>query len=149
MRAVFLLALFSLTGCIAGKAGYYLVDTEKAYKAAEESGAEELAVYEFTLAKAYRAKAWEEMGYSAYGPAEAYAIQATEYALRAAQIARNERPDRSLIEEIESDQGALPELVDRPQEPEVEVPSDEPLPTLEEESDEELDWLFDELEGGD
>jgi hypothetical protein len=163
VRVFSILAALILNGCIAGKAGYYLVETEKAYTAAEEAGAEELAVYEFTLATAYRAKAWEEAGYSDYGPAEAYAIKASAHAQAAQKIAETGAPTRNLMEELEADQAVLPELVDRSVEPEAEAvevweelgeaPEAEPEPEpdafeLEDEPEEAegLDWLLDELE---
>jgi hypothetical protein len=142
-------AIFSaliLNGCIAGKAGYYLVETEKAYSAAELAGAESLAVYEYTLATAYRAKAWEEAGYSDYGPAEAYALKAMAYAKSAQQIAETGAPARQLVEEMKSDEAFVPELVDQPVEENLDAPVWEP--PSEDSKEEGLDWLLDELEEG-
>jgi len=158
VRAISLLAICMSTGCIAGKAGYYLVDAEQAYRAAEEAGAAELAVYEFTLAKEYRDKAWEEAGYSDYGPAEEYAKKSQEYSQKAEKIAETGAPAREVMEALDSDQGVLPELVDRPfdeTEPDK-APKSEPVnddaPKEKEDSsfdledeDEDLDWLL----GGD
>ena len=47
VRSLLMIVVVFLSGCIAGKAGYQLVDTEKAF-AAKEAGAEELAIYEYT-----------------------------------------------------------------------------------------------------
>jgi hypothetical protein len=146
VRILPIFAALVLNGCIAGKAGYYLVDAEKAYRIAEEADAENLAVYEFTLATAYRAKAWEEAGYSDYGPAEAYALKAATYSRAAKQVAETGAPARDLMDQLKADEAFVPDLVEQPPEEEIgapvwEPPSDEP----EEES---LDWLMDELEGG-
>lgn len=145
MRILPILAALILNGCIAGKAGYYLVETEKAYDAAELANAESLAVYEYTLATAYRAKAWEEAGYSDYGPAEAYALKATAYAKAAQQIAETGAPTRELVEELKADEAIVPDLVDQPVEENLEAPAWEPAP--EEPQEESLDWLLEELEG--
>jgi len=145
VRILPILAALILNGCIAGKAGYYLVETEKAYAEAELAEAESLAVYEYTLATAYRAKAWEEAGYSDYGPAEAYALKATAYAKAAQQIAETGAPARELVEEMKADEAFVPDLVDQPVEEALEAPVWEPPP--EEPEEESLDWLLDELEG--
>lgn len=146
MRILTCLAALFLNGCIAGKAGYYLVETEKAYDAAQGSGAESLAVYEYTLATAYRAKAWEEAGYSDYGPAEAYAIKATAYAQSAQQIAETGAPARELMDEMKVDENRVPDFVEQPDEIDLGAPVWEPPP--EEPQEESLDWLLDELEEG-
>lgn|GEM_PF-1964432 len=160
VRAISFLAILMSSGCIAGKAGYYLVDAEQAYRAAEEAGAAELAVYEFTLAKEYRDKAWEEAGYSDYGPAEEYAKKSLEYSQKAEKIAETGAPARKVIEALDSDQGVLPELVDRPLDEadseKAPAPKKEPVkddrPKEKDDSsfdlddeDEDLDWLL----GGD
>ena len=144
MRAISFLAIWMSSGCIAGKAGYYLVDAEQAYRAAEEAGAAELAVYEFTLAKEYRDKAWEEAGYSDYGPAEAYAKKSLEYSQQAAKIAETGAPARKVMEALDSDQGVLPELVDRPlDELDDKAPAPKKEPVKEDSSKEKKDSSFD------
>ena len=180
MRSLLMIVVFFLSGCIAGKAGYQLVDTEKAFAAAKEAGAEELAVYEYTLAQAYRSKAWEEAGYSAYGPAEELAKKAVEYALKATEVAQNsERPlpigvvptaaEPSVPEglDLEASGGAdapmeeLPVGIDSEESNSNAIPLEEPPDeaveeqekpvneeALELDTEEGLDWLFDELEGG-
>jgi hypothetical protein len=144
MRIFTFLAALFLNGCIAGKAGYYLVEAEKAYGAAEASDAESLAVYEYTMATAYRAKAWEEAGYSDYGPAEAYALKATDFAQSAQQIAETGEPARKLVEELKADEAFVPDWVEQPVEEDLGAPVWEPPPEAPEE--ESLDWLLDELE---
>jgi hypothetical protein len=99
MRALFLLTLLAASGCTAGRATYYLIDADRAYKDAVEAGAEEDAVYEFTLAWLYRDKAWEEWGYSDYQHSEELALKAVEFARAAEQVARYGAEERELIED--------------------------------------------------
>lgn len=107
MSALLLISL-TLTGCTAGRASYYLVDTDRAYRAAVEAGAEELAVYEYTMAWLYRDKAWEEWGYSDYEAAEKLALMAADYARQAEQIALYGEGERGLIRDLE----VLPDQID-------------------------------------
>lgn len=66
-NALFLLVLLPLmTGCAALKASYHISDASDALNRAEGRQAPELAVYEYTLASRYLAKAKEEAGYSDY-----------------------------------------------------------------------------------
>ena len=149
MRAVTTIALLSLTGCIAGKAGYYMVEAEQAYKLAEESGAAELAPFEFTLASEYRSKSLEEAGYSDYEPAEAYAKKVVEYSEEARQIALTGAPTRNMLEQMEADQSIVPDLVDQPieEEPEpAEVPDD--LFFIEEDDEDDNGFFDDFLQDG-
>ena len=152
MRAVLMIALVFLTGCIAGKAGYYMVDAEKAYRLAEESGAAELAPFEFTLATEYRAKSLEEAGYSDYEPAEEYAKKVLEHSESARQIALTGAPERNMLDQMEADQNFVPDLVDRPAE--EEEPAPESLPVGDDlfdfdsdEDDDLFDDLFDDIGG--
>ena len=149
MRAVITIALFFMTGCIAGKAGYYMVEAEQAYQLAEESGAAELAPFEFTLATEYRAKSLEEAGYSDYEPAEAYAKKVVEYSEEARQIALTGEPTRNMLEQMEADQFIVPDLVDQPVEQEIEPPeAQDSLFLIEDEEDDGFfDDFFEEEEG--
>lgn len=145
MRALSTIVLCFSTGCIAGKAGYYMVEAEQAYKLAEESGAAELAPFEFTLASEYRAKSLEEAGYSDYEPAEAYAKKVVEYAEEARQIALTGEPTRNMLEQMEADQSILPELVDQPFEAAPEPVQEEESPFLLDDEDDE--GFFDDFLG--
>lgn len=64
-----LLLLLPLTGC-AVRAGVSLLEAQRAYQDALESGADMRAAYEMTLANEYLMKAREEDGYADYGAAE-------------------------------------------------------------------------------
>lgn len=77
-----LLVLPLLTGC-AARAAYFVMDAEKKYKAAEEIGAEERAVYEMTLAEQYLWKAKEEINDSDYGSAEQLLKKSSAWSLEA------------------------------------------------------------------
>ena len=55
-----------LGGCAAGRAGLQIQDAIEARDAALSEGADEAAPYEYTMARRYLEKAWEEMGYSEY-----------------------------------------------------------------------------------
>ena len=144
MRLLLSISLIFSTGCIAGKAGYYLVEAEKAYQLAEESGAAELAPFEFTLATEYRGKALEEAGYSDYGPAEDYAKKVVEHATTAREIALTGAPKRNMLDQMEVDQAIVPDLVDQPVEDEVE--ETEELDDLFFLDDEEDDGFFDDFQ---
>ena len=144
MRAVTTIALFFMTGCIAGKAGYYMVEAEQAYQLAEESGAAELAPFEFTLATEYRSKSHEEAGYSDYEPAEAYAKKVVEYSEEARQIALTGEPTRNMLEQMDADQSIVPDLVDQPVE-EEEKPLEPPDDMFFMEEEDEEDGFFDDF----
>ncbi len=110
MRALFfLLPLLGLStsGCTAARATYHLVNTERAWDDALDAGADSLALYEYTLARLYRDKAWEEWGYSDYQTAEELALEATQYCQDAERISIHGEEDRELL--LPDD---LPELPD-------------------------------------
>jgi hypothetical protein len=72
--------VLSLVGCTAAKSGVVLVQAEQAMLEAQAARAPKNAVYEYTLADAYRKKAREEWGNSSYGAAEELAAEALEMA---------------------------------------------------------------------
>jgi len=69
LAAVLLLGQFA-AGCTAARASYFVLDAQRKYQTAVESGAEERAVYEITLAREYLWKAKEEVNSSEFGAAE-------------------------------------------------------------------------------
>ena len=77
-----LLALF-LSGCTAAKATYQLVLAEQSVQRAEEYGAPELAVYEYTMSQRYLEKAREEAGYADYRVCVDLATKSAEWADKA------------------------------------------------------------------
>ena len=78
-RLFLLPAILLLPGC-AVRAGVRLMAADHALDAALEAGAENAAVYETTLARAYLEKAHEEAGHADYGAAETLARQARAFA---------------------------------------------------------------------
>ena len=91
MRGLGIAALVLLgPGCLGAKAGYALYELEQSYAVAGQQNAAELALYEFTLSEAYRAKAWEEAGYNQYEAAETLIAKASEMAGAAEKLAAEE-----------------------------------------------------------
>jgi hypothetical protein len=113
MRPIILSLIFtSLTGCIGAKAGYWLVQSEKANTAASLANAgQEDSMYEFILAEQYRQKAWEEAGYSEYEAAEQFARESIEHYNSAREIAIYGHEELGLFEQLEADQELLPDLL--------------------------------------
>jgi hypothetical protein len=72
------LPLLLLPGCTAIKAAYSLVDAQRAFREAEDAGADVRAVYQYTLAEEYLKKAREEDGYSDYGAVDKLCRKAKE-----------------------------------------------------------------------
>ena len=96
-------------GCLGAKAGYALYELEQSYAVAGQQNAAELAVYEFTLSEAYRAKAWEEAGYNQYEAAETLIAKASEMANTAAKLAAQEAEALRVLEEMNQDEALVPE----------------------------------------
>lgn len=94
---LFLVAALPLTGCGAARSVYYLWDAQRDVKAAQEVGAPEKAVYEYTLAHEYLMKAKEEAGYSDYHASEILARKATTFADKAAEVAQYGTSERDLM----------------------------------------------------
>ena len=82
MRHAMRTALFAafLSGCTATKASYHLVDAELTINRARIYGADEHAIYEYTMALRYLEKAREENGYADYKVASELAITASQWA---------------------------------------------------------------------
>ncbi|MEZ4321292.1 MAG: hypothetical protein R3F61_27700 [Myxococcota bacterium] len=60
------LGLAGASGCAAARAGLQVQDAIAAREQAREAGAEQDALYEYTMANRYLEKAWEEMGTGQY-----------------------------------------------------------------------------------
>jgi hypothetical protein len=115
-----------VVGCTATKAQVQVVSAEEALRRAEEYDADEKAVYEYTMATEYLAKAKDELGHSEMRMADALARQSAEWSDRA--IIFVERRGRVEI----SAEGLSDEAPPPPPPPEPE-PEPEPLdPELEE-----------------
>jgi len=149
MRPIILsIILTGLTGCIGAKAGYWLVQSEKASNAAEFANAgQDESMYEFILAEQYRLKAWEEAGYSEYSAAEQFARESIEHYNSAREMSLYQQEDLSLFEQLDADEELLPDLL--APEPDIEDEEDSaPLEDLlapEEDSDDV--WDLDDLLG--
>ncbi len=72
-----------LAGCTAAKASIQIVNAEQSLSRAETQGAEDIAAYEYTMARLYLEKAREESGYSEFRIADALARQSAEWSDRA------------------------------------------------------------------
>jgi hypothetical protein len=90
-------AFATACGPIRSTAG--MVDARAAIRAAEDVGADSVALYEMTLAREYLDKAREEMGYNDYFVAEQLSIKAMELALAAREKAVG---DELLLEDDET-----------------------------------------------
>ncbi len=120
------LAAILSAGCTASKAQVQVVSAEEALHRAEEYDADEKAVYEYTMAVEYLAKAKDELGHSQTKIADALARQSAEWSDRA--IIFVERRGRQEI----SAEGLSDEAPPPPPPPEPD-PEPEPLdPELEE-----------------
>ncbi len=117
MRILVSVVLFLGSGCLGAKAGYKMVELEQSWPGVEAVQASEFAVYEYTLAKEYRAKAWEEAGYNKYGAAELLTDKADGFARTAEQVAKEELEAQRILEEMNQDEGLLPEQVEVPSSP--------------------------------
>lgn len=97
------LPLVVLTGCTAGRAGYVIIDTQRAYQSALDAGAMESAPYQTTLAWEFLQKAREEDGYSDYGAVEQLCRTSKQASLKA----KKEASEGGV--KIHTDENALPE----------------------------------------
>ncbi|MBT3218080.1 MAG: DUF4398 domain-containing protein [Proteobacteria bacterium] len=75
--------LGTLTACAAAKATYHLVEADQALKRASDHQAQELAVYEYTMAIRFLEKAREEAGFADYKVSVNLAKQSAEWADKA------------------------------------------------------------------
>jgi hypothetical protein len=82
MRSLLLLVVIA-AACTASKAQVRVVSAEEALRRAEEYDADEKAVYEYTMAVEYLAKAKDELGHSQTRMADALARQSAEWSDRA------------------------------------------------------------------
>lgn len=117
MRPLLLLALLS-TGC-AARASYVLFDAERKLEAAAAIGADERAVYEYTLAREYLWKAKEEINSSDYGAAEQLCKKSVAWSAEAYEKSEDRGADVKNADEF------VPELKpEKPAEPKDETPID-------------------------
>ena len=148
MRPIILLLIFSsFTGCIGAKAGYWLVQSEKASSAANlvNAGQDE-SMYEFILGEEYRLKAWEEAGYSEYQAAEQFARDSIVHYNTAREMALYGHQTLDLFEQLEADEDFLPDLL--APEPETEESQPTPVDDLFAPEDDSDDvWGLDDLLG--
>jgi hypothetical protein len=80
---VIALMFASNTACTAAKATYQLVIAEQSVTRAQDYGAPELAVYEYTMALRYLEKSREEAGYAQYRVCVELAEKSAEWADKA------------------------------------------------------------------
>ena len=109
MRILLAAVLFSRTGCLGAKAGYKMIEFEQNWAGVEAAEASEFAVYEYTLAKEYRATAWEDAGYNEYEAAELLTDKADGFGKTAERLAKEEREAQRLLEEMNQDEVLLPD----------------------------------------
>ena len=81
--AVLALSLALATGCTAVKSTFHVMQADAALAGARDYNAQELAVYEYTMAQRYLEKAREEMGGSDYKMSERLARRSMEWSDRA------------------------------------------------------------------
>lgn len=86
------------TGCAAGKSTFHIMQAERAIDNAEERGADELSLYEYTMASRYLIKAREEHTYSSFRDSERLARAAADYADQAI-ISMEERGTNASMDE--------------------------------------------------
>jgi hypothetical protein len=86
----------SSLGCAAAKSTYHLVEAEQALKGADESRADELAVYEYTMATRYLEKAREESQYAEYKVSVQLARKSAQWSDRAIITIQREGRDLDL-----------------------------------------------------
>ncbi len=91
------LLLLPLLACGAGRSVYYLWDAQREFARAEESGAAQKAVFEYTMARQYLLKAREEAGYSDYQAAEDLARKSMDWSSQASDIAEFGSSERDLL----------------------------------------------------
>lgn len=113
-----LAAIAASPGCIAIKSTAHIAQVEEAWHDANEANAQDLALYEFTLAEQYRLKSHEEWGYSDYLDAENLAKQARLYARQAEEMARYGEIDvdedqREVLDSLDNVEDIVPEEIDR------------------------------------
>jgi len=108
---------FLAMGCAAARSTYHLVEAEQQLDLAREAGSEELAPFEWIMAREHMTKAHEEWGYSQFETAEQLAGSSTEWAQKAIEQSK-ERSGAKVLEVVPDD---VPDVLEAP----VEAP-DEP-----------------------
>ena len=94
-----------LMGCTAARGTIQMVEAEQDYSLAQAAEAADLAVYAWTMAEAYMHKSREEYAHADYEAAEALAVKASEWSVKAKNIAEGM--------EVEGGPSILPETLDR------------------------------------
>jgi hypothetical protein len=72
-------AALLLGGCAATRATLSIIEAQDQLELAREQGAQEVAIYEMTMAQRYLQKAWEEVGTSDYGVSVALSKKSAEW----------------------------------------------------------------------
>lgn len=104
-----LVAIPVLGGCGPTLSTYLIINAQAQLDGAEAADAEKFAVYEYTAANEYLAKAREEQGYADFGPAIDYAYKAQELARQAQERAEKEKAKEQPPDEIPADFAPAPE----------------------------------------
>lgn len=107
--ALALAAIFPLGGCGPTLSTYLIISAQAELDGAKAADAEKHAVYEYTAASEYLAKAREEQGYADFGPAIDYAYKATELARQAQERAEKEKGKERPPEDLPPDFQPAPE----------------------------------------
>lgn len=116
MRRLLFLFIAPLVGCTAVKSTYHLVEAQQAVSRAENRRANELAVYEYTMAVRFLEKAQEEAGYSDYKVSVDLARRSAEWADRSIIAIDSEGRDLDLEGVDQLPDWQLPEAADPPEE---------------------------------
>lgn len=91
--------LMVLSGCAPLNASTAIREAEAHMDKARAAGADKAAPYEYFLARAYLIKAKRTEGYSEFGIAEQYGLQAKDYALKAMSEARENLLRQKILNE--------------------------------------------------
>ena len=89
--------LMILSGCAPLNASTAIREAEAHMEKARTAGADKAAPYEYYLARAYLIKAKRTEGYSEFGIAEQYGLQAKDYALKAISEARENMARQKIL----------------------------------------------------
>lgn len=95
LSACVLVAAVVVSGCGPIQSTSYLLDADVALQSAKTAGADKYAPYEYTSAALYLHKAREEVGYSDFEVAVAFAQKASKYANEAREKAMSIAKDSS------------------------------------------------------
>jgi len=119
------LGLASVAGCAAGRAGIQVQDAIAARDSAIAEGADQDALYEFTMASRYLDKAWEEMGTGQYRMSVELSKKSAEWSDQA--VVQMQRGARELDLDLTDMRDAVPPPAVPPDTPAV---SPSPAPSV-------------------